>query len=75
MKDDLQGVMDFIIARDKEIEADYQGVVDFIIARDNELAIEDCFVVSGDNKVTTRVTNKMVTGYKQSVTKVLCEVA
>ena len=65
MKDDLQGVMDFIIAMDKEIEADYQGVVDFIIARDNELAVEDCFVVSGDDEVTMRVTNKSNTGYNK----------
>ena len=57
MNKDLQGVNDFIIARDKEIEADFQGVVDFIIARDNELAIEDCFVVSGDDEVTIMVTD------------------
>ena len=58
MNEDLQGIKDFIIARDEESEADYQGVMAFIIARDNELAIEDCLVVSGDNEVTTEVTIK-----------------
>jgi len=70
MNEDLQGVMDFIIARDEEIEADYQSVIDFIIARDEELVAEECFVVSGDNEgVTLPLRNGCVTvcnSYKES---------